>query len=108
MESVAEQDLAWFFQQWLYQGGNLKLEGNYKYDSVKKRIELTLRQVQQDNVLFQMPLEVEVYASEGKTTHKVFVDNRTNHFEIPVAANPENIVLDPDIWLLMKYELTRN
>ena len=108
MESVAEQDLAWFFQQWLYQGGNLKLEGNYKYDSVKKRIELTLRQVQQDNVLFQMPLEVEVYASEGKTAHKVFIDNRTNHFEIPVAENPEKIVLDPNIWLLMEYELTRN
>ena len=58
MEVVSGMNLDTFFDQWLYKGGNMVLDGNWKFDEKKGRIEVNLNQVQNDGYLFEMPVEL--------------------------------------------------
>ena len=62
MESVCGCDLSQFFAQWLYQGGNILLEGNWRYDEGSGSVDVSLRQVQDDGFEFFTDVEIGVYA----------------------------------------------
>lgn len=103
MEEASKMDLSVFFNQWLYNGGTLKYNGNWSYDRKKKMIKITLDQVQNDGNLFKMPMEVAIFLKE-KDQPQIEVlqmDEESNTFFISVDEEPENIVLDPNTWILM-------
>ena len=58
MESACGCDLGWFFQQWLYQGGNIVLDGSWHYDPAAGTVEIELAQVQEDGSLFATDVEI--------------------------------------------------
>lgn len=103
MEEVSGKNLSVFFDQWLYKPGTLKYQGNWRYDSNKKEITINLDQVQTDGSLFKMPLEIEIrYTGQIKPkTETIQVDAKTNVFTIKSTEQPENIILDPNMWVLM-------
>ena len=61
MEKVSNKDLDIFFDQWLYKGGNIILDGDWTYNKNKKQIVINLKQNQNDGYYFDMPLEVEIF-----------------------------------------------
>ena len=61
MEFVSGMDLDFFFDQWLYNGGNIILDGGWSYDERKRRVEVNINQVQDDGYIFKMPLELGIY-----------------------------------------------
>ena len=108
MEEASGMDLNDFFQQWLYQPGALKYKGTWAYDNKKKEVSITLDQVQTDGSLFKMPLEVGIYLKDKQPMMKVIqVNEKTNVFSIAVETEPEEVVLDPNNWVLMDVDFGR-
>jgi aminopeptidase N len=104
MEEASGVDLTGFFQQWLYQGGYLELEGHWTYDGGAGLVEIELRQVQDDGYVFEMPMQVGIYF-EGESRPRIeliHVQGGTSRLSIPVDRAPASVVLDPDTWVLME------
>ncbi|MDH3640410.1 MAG: M1 family aminopeptidase, partial [Gammaproteobacteria bacterium] len=106
MEEASGQNLATFFEQWLYRGGMLKIRGDWTYDPSAKVLRIELEQVQDDGYTFTMPIPVGIYA-EGVDRPRIEVlefDDMNKTFTIPIEERPTDIVLDPDTWVLMEAE----
>lgn len=109
MEEASGLDLNGFFQQWLYSPGALKYKGSWEYDARKKEVKIRIDQVQTDGSFFKMPLEVGIYGAKDQKPElkKVQLNERSNVFSFPVAAEPQNIVLDPNFWVLMEADFRK-
>jgi aminopeptidase N len=102
-EEVSGQDLGWFFDQWVYNGGapayrygwrELVLDG-------KQYLEVYLEQAQDESV-FQMPVTIETLELGVRHRYTVWNDERSEHFLIPVSAPVDDVGLDPDGWILTR------
>ena len=122
MEEASAADLGGFFDQWLYRGGWLELEGGWRYEASSRSIEVELNQVQDAGHTFRMPVEVGIAypresdgvgardrgsVSTGLEIRVVRVDERTNRFTIPVEREPSRVVIDPNTWVLMDVDFGR-
>ena len=108
MEEASGRDLSQFFRQWLYQGGKLQYEGRWSYDDGVVTVELN--QVQNDGSLFEMPVQIGL-SFEGEFPPQIEilqVDEARNTFTIRVEREPEDVVLDPDTWVLMEADFGRS
>lgn len=106
MEEASGKDLSVFFQQWLYRAGTLKLAGAWQYDPQKKQVVMALDQVQDDGSRFAMPLEIGLYF-EGRDRPQmetIQLNEKPGVFSIDVDAEPKNVILDPNTWVLMDVE----
>jgi len=106
MEEVSGKDLNWYFKQWLYQPGQPKYNGHWTYDKNAKELYIKLDQVQESGLLFRMPVEFGIF-TKGKTlpTIKTLdVNSLENEFKISLEEEPKDVVIDPNINLLMEAE----
>jgi aminopeptidase N len=104
MEEASGQPLGWFFEQWLYKPGTLKVAGTWTYDAASKQVRVSLEQVQTDGSLFTMPIEIGVY-TKGQPTpvlERVRLDAKSKVFTINAPSEPEQVRLDPNLWVLME------
>ncbi len=104
MEVASGRDLTWFFQQWLYGGGGLIVDGDWHYDESRGVLQVRLDQVQDDGYTFRTPVEIAI-SVDGETRPKVErVEIRAlqNRYEIEVDARPTRVELDPGTWVLME------
>ena len=109
MEEASGDDLQGFFDQWLRRGGNPSLQGSWSYDAGAGVVNIELRQVQEGDP-FVMPLDVGVYADgEARPAQvtTVEVDQTYHRFEIPVAGEPGDVLLDPGTRALFRAEFGR-
>jgi len=108
MEIVSGLDLDMFFNQWLYQGGHIVLDGSWKYDDKKKEIIIDIQQVQNDGYLFSFPIEFGIY-EEGKVAPNVeqrSVTKRKSSYSIPAELKPKKVAIDPRTVLLANWSFT--
>lgn len=101
-EKESGKDLHVFFDQWLYTPGLPKLDVQWKYDEINKKVTVTVNQTQ--HKLFEFPLEIEILTGgKGKTTTQIYsVSTQNQQVSIPVLAKPLEIVLDPHTSLLFE------
>jgi aminopeptidase N len=106
-EQVSGLNLDKFFSQWIYQeyyphyryGWNLKeVEGGYQ-------IKLGIDQIQENTVLFWMPIDVRISTNSYDTTFVVWDSLESHTFEFFLDEEPLNIEIDPDDWILKDTEL---
>jgi len=110
MEEASGRELGWFFDQWLYKPGTLKVAGRWRYNAAARQLELELDQVQTDGSLFTMPIEVGI-RSKGQAVesiHRVQLAAKSNRFTIDLPTEPESVRLDPGVWVLMDATLERS
>lgn len=109
MEEASGRDLGWFFEQWLYKPGTLKVAGRWTYDASAKQVRIALDQTQSDGSLFTMPLEVAVYATgqAAPVMHRVQMNSKANVFTIAVPSEPADVRMDPNLWVLMEATFER-
>ena len=109
MEEVSGQNLTIFFQQWLYKPGALELSGNWKYDHKEQQVLITLNQVQTDGSLFEMPIELGINfkGEQHQQIELVQVKEKSTVFKIKIETEPENIILDPNSWVLMRADFKK-
>ena len=98
MEEVSGFNLTTFFNQWLYRPGILKLEGEWYYDNKEAEIVLNLKQVQDGNLVIEMPIEIGInFKSNHQKIHKIKLDSVNQGYRIKVEKAPLEISLDPKI-----------
>jgi len=102
MEVVSGMNLDTFFDQWLYKGGNMVLNGNWKFDEKKGRIEVNLNQVQNDGYLFEMPVELGISYNDKnlEKIQTVKLEKEKGRFYIASDSKPISIKIDPNTKLL--------
>ncbi|WP_397446792.1 M1 family metallopeptidase [Polaribacter sp. R77954] len=99
MELVSNQNLNDFFHQWLFVKGYPELKWNWKYK--RGNLIINIKQVQK-HFIFDFPLEIEIH-KDGVTTLKTIpINTKSKTIKIALDAKPNNIVLDPDFWLLFE------
>jgi aminopeptidase N len=101
-EAVSGRDLAWFFDEWIYDCGWPEYE--YAWLAYEAgglyEIDLVMDQVQVAGPVFTMPLEVGISTAAGDTLIDIWVDDAHEEFALAVGDEPLAVVLDPDRWVL--------
>lgn len=99
MEEVSGQNLKPFFQQWIFTKGYPEIKWNWTYK--RGKVTLVLNQLQEHQI-FEFPLEIGLVNGNMTTLSKVYVNQRSQTFEIETDFSPDNIILDPEYWLLFE------
>jgi aminopeptidase N len=109
MEETSGKDLGWFFPQWLNRSGMPQLSGTWHYDAQARSLVVALDQTQA-GAAFQMPVQVGIRTggAEGLHIEEAFMNQKRQRFQIPLEHEPANVVLDPNLWLLMQSKLERD
>ncbi len=106
------QDLTWFFREWLNRGGIMELNGTWQYDAAAKNLQITLDQTQTQG-LYRMPIEIGITQptppaapqNQGgrpappPPAPKIFIDKQHNVLNIPLETAPTDVQLDPNLWV---------
>ena len=106
--TVAEEiwggDLEWFFEEWIYGGGAPAYRYGWQEHLVNGRryLEILLEQ-NQDESVFQMPIEIRTLENGQHRTYRVWNDERVEHLLIPVSGDVDDVVLDPNTWILSRH-----
>lgn len=108
-------DIDWFFDQWLYRGGEPEYNISYKQAVInnKPNLMFTVKQTQKiDEVsgLFKMPVAVEIYYSDGsKDSSTIWVKNQLETFLLPMTAGKtfSFVLFDPGSWITKSVTVAR-
>jgi len=94
MEQVSGVDLNAFFKQWLFTAGHPVLDITWKYNEAKKR--LVVRIVQQQDELFDFPLELTFeYGKSEKAHNQVFaIKEKLTEIELNMDLKPMKVIVD--------------
>jgi aminopeptidase N len=107
IEAVCACNLKTFFAQWLYQGGNIFIDGEWYYDDSTDSVEVVLAQVQDDGSGFSVNVEIGVFGSNdlSPSIHRMPLTGTGGRLSIPFAEKPERVVVDPRTVLLAQWSL---
>jgi len=99
--AVYGQDLTWFFNQWVYNGGAPAYVSGWNTFNVNGQnyLRLSLRQTQTPTP-FRMPVDIRVNFASGNQTITVQDDATTDWFVVPINAPATSIVVDEFQWIL--------
>jgi len=103
-EEVSNQDLDYFFSQWIYGENYPKYNYTWGYEEQDGFYNLLLNISQNTDTnnptFFTMPIQIKLQTVSGDTLITVFNDMQNQDFEIRLNAKPENLFFDPDNWIL--------
>ena len=95
-EEVTGQDLNWYWNQWYYGSGHPKLSIDYAYDDNAKTVKVIIKQTQEGDKVFTLPLAIDIYHGSKKERHKVWVRNQTDSFTFSYTTKPDLVNVDGD------------
>lgn len=105
-EEVAEQDLKWFFEQWIDRTGapEIVLE-NVLVNSVRdiNNVSFTLKQIQDDDV-FYLDVPVIIITNNGTHTEIVEMNEKEALYNISIKDKPLKLLIDPQFDLFRKLD----
>jgi aminopeptidase N len=94
-----------FFEQWLSKPGHPLLD--ISWYQKKKNVLVKIEQLQKSSI-FDFPLDLEFVSKDGSMkTVTVHVNKVLETYSFPVESTIENMVPDPDVWLLYEGKATR-
>ncbi len=104
-ENLSKRNLSKFFDQWVFTGTeNIQLDYKWiikKQSDDKHLIILELKQVQEKYPVFEFKLEVMFEYDNEKSFSKIFtINEKEKRIEILVDERPNQLILDPNNWLL--------
>lgn len=101
MEEVSGIDLHPFFNQWLRNAGQPKIEMTQKING--HQINIEINQVQKSKTIFNFPLEIKLIFSDGKSEIKTIeVDQKIENVSFEISSSVQSVILDPHTNLLFE------
>jgi aminopeptidase N len=103
IEEETGQNLAWFFDEWVYKAGYPIFDLSSTWSDSSKTLLLAVRQTQTMDSLtgvFRMPVEVELSMPEGNDIRRVEILTADTTFSFHVPSRPLGVVFDRGNWLL--------
>ena len=103
-EQVSGKPLEWLFDQWLTRPGVPKLEGSWRYDPVKKAVEITMNQTQAA-APYRLTVGVSIAGAAGAPPRLATMEltARQGVQNISVDGPPSAVTLDPATTLLADF-----
>ena len=103
-ESVYGESLDWYFQQWIYEEGYPDYEYAWDFENTGGAYTVTLRigQTQTSGPIFEMPMDILIRTQGGDVLETVTVNAELSTFQFEVDAQPVEIIIDPDDWILKR------
>jgi len=105
-EKVSNNDLTKFFDQWIYGVGRIELSyewGTEKFGDSYFTF-LKINQEQEEYKEYHFSLEIALEYENNTEYQKFYINNKTMQFRIESNQLPEDIILDPNNWLLITTE----
>lgn len=101
-EQVSGKPLEWFFTQWLTRPGVPRIEGSWRYDAIRKVVEVTVTQ-SQPAPAYHVKLDVGVTSNNGELAKVQTIEMTAKQgvYTFPADAAPVSVTLDPNTTLLM-------
>lgn len=90
-EEVTGQDLNWFFNQWFYGSGHIKMTVTYDYNTINNTVTVNLKQ---QGTTFKFPVTIDVYERDGKNSYVEWVTNSQESFTYKYSKIPSLIIVD--------------
>jgi aminopeptidase N len=103
MTRHAGRDMAWFFEQWVFQPGFPRLRATMRWNEETRQAEITIEQTQPAGwPTFRLPMDIVIATALGPERRSIEVRSRRETFRFPLAAAATAVRLDPDGWLLFE------
>jgi aminopeptidase N len=101
-EEISGKDLKQFFSQWLYEPGIPRIALKWDYNSLQKKLIITIIQ-QQPGKAFLFPMELLITERNNKSRiEKVNIVTKSQVISLPMSQKPASISLDPNLSLLFE------
>jgi len=100
VEKVSGKNLKAFFNQWLYQIGQPKLNIHWTYNH--NNIQLNIEQIQNFKTIFTFPLSVKFIFKDQSLIKTFNISQKMQSFELSSKKEPLKIELDPNTNLLFE------
>lgn len=99
------QDLGWFFDEWVYQGGAPNYQFGWQATNVggQNYLLVKISQTHTDPAypaVFTMPVELRATIAGQSQFHRVWNDARDEWFVVPVNGTVTVLAFDPNQWIL--------
>ena len=105
------QVLDWFFDEWVYQAGHPVLDIGYTWAAESGKVKLRIAQTQESPgriPLFRMPVEVGITTAAGKLSHRIWLRQREETFDIDSAEKPLLVRFDDGNHLLKEVSFPKS
>ena len=104
VSSTCGEDMSWYFDQWVYEGGSPQYRYGWSTTNVDGQDYLLVRIEQNQSAsfpdVFIMPVDLVVTIGGEEQTVVVWNDARIQWFAVPVNGTVTNLQFDPDDWIL--------
>jgi len=107
-EQVSGRDLDWFFDQWIYGSGHPELNVGWEMSRMQNddyKVLLTIEQKQNTEKFFQLPIEIMFKSESIQLMDTITVTLPLQTFSFTLNFKPDELVIDPDKWLLKKVNI---
>ena len=97
------QVLDWFFEEWIYQAGHPVFDIGYQWSGESGKVLLKVVQTQESPgriPIFRMPVLIGITTAPGKRTHRIWISQREETFELECAEKPLSVRFDDGNHLL--------
>lgn len=99
-EKATHENLATFFNQWLFNAGQPLLNIQWNYNQTKKSVSIKIEQTQPD--LFEFPLTIVFVNGNNKVKKTIDIKHKITEKEISMPIVPAALITDPDVDLLFE------
>jgi aminopeptidase N len=103
-EKISNKNLDKFFDQWVFIGDDqINLDYSWSTSNVGDSIKMDIRfrQVQSAYVEYNFPIDLVIkFINHNDLKYRINIDKREKNIEIFLPAKPDDLILDPENWLL--------
>ena len=106
METRHGDNLEWFFNQWIYRSGHPVVDVTWSWDERTGEVTILLRQTQPQEP-FRLDVTLAFVAGEQQHRRQIDLRERLHEIRFSMDHAPEEVLVDPDNWLLMESRVKR-